>query len=384
MTCFVLAGGVGERLCPLTRTSPKPLLPFGGVYRLLDFTLSNVANSRLERAHVLSQYLKDDIGDYLRGYWEHARARPTRFIHQPPARGKRYRSTTDAVVQNIDLVRADSDLILVLSADHVYRMDYRKLLDYHVRHGGGVTVASVPVHLDRAGELGVISADAAGRVVGFAEKPREPQPSVARGDHALASMGIYVFNRGMFLQAVADLRDLTPELDFGKDLVPYLVGDPQVSTYRVANEEGDSFYWRDVGTLETYYESNMELLAGEPPFEMFDSAWPVRSCEYPSSGYGSLKPNSGPWVGSIVSSSCLLGACSIERSILAPGVTVEDGADVYRSILLSGARVGRGAAVRNAIVDAYGEIRAGDEIGYRSALAAWPPLSWRSSSSRSP
>jgi len=357
-SCFVLAGGVGDRLRPLTLTTPKPMLPFGGVHRLLDFTLSNVRNSGISRAYVLSQYLHEDIGRHLRMYWTTAEPEaPTVVLNQPPTSGKRYRGTADAVAQNLEsapLSSGASDPVLVLSADHVYQMDYRKLLLHHERTGAGVTVAAIPVPLNAASHFGVISADGSGRVLGFDEKPESPAALPGARNIALANMGVYVFNRWILGRALAELRERQPALDFGRHVLPWMAQREMAGVYRVS-EAGGGAYWKDVGTLCAYHESHMELVDGRLGFDTFDARWPVRSME------DRVVREAG---GSLIAASAVVGDARVERSVVGVGVVVEDGADVRDSVLLSGVRVGSGAAIRNAIVAAGGRIEARDSIGF--------------------
>ena len=346
---------------PLTLTVPKPLLQFGSVHRLLDFTLDNIVGSRVRQTYVLTQYLAESVGDYLRARQEPLRDSLTRVIHQPPVSGKRYRSTGDAVGQNLALASGDADLILILSADHIYRMDYRRLLADHVQRQADVTVGAVPVPRESATEFGVLSVDSTRTILDFAEKPESPEPIPGMDDRALASMGIYVFNRRCLALALADLSDRVPRPDFGKDLIPYLVARGKVSAYLATDGDGNPEYWRDVGTIESYYHANMDMLAGQPAPEPSDSHWILPPAK------ASREPAYGVRANSIIAASALLGDCSVEQSILSPGASVDDGADVFGSILLPGAHVGRGARVRNAIIDNYGEVSAGDEIGYSRA-----------------
>lgn len=354
---FVLAGGVGARLLPLTASSPKPLLPFGATHRLLDFTLSNVRHSGMRRAYVLSQHMNDAIGRYLRDRWTEAGSGGgTVFLNQPPTSGKRYRGTADAVAQNLREASggSGSELVLVLSADHVYRMDYRGLLSHHVRSGAGVTVSAVPVSLDLARSFGVISADASGRILGFLEKPEHPSALAGVAGHALVNMGVYVFSRWILSRAIAELREGEPAIDFGRHVLPWMVERDVAGVYREPAGR-DGVYWRDVGALDTYHASHMELLDDKVGFDIDDPDWPVRS------GEAVLTCRSRR---TRVAASALVGDAWVERSVVGPGVVVENGADVRESVLLPGARIGSGAALRGAVVAGMGRVAARDVIGF--------------------
>lgn len=354
---FVLAGGVGERLRPLTESSPKPLLPFGAAHRLLDFTLSNVRYSRMSRAYVLSQYMHEAIGRHLRDRWtEGAGPGGSVFLNQPPTSGKRYRGTADAVAQNLHDVPGSwrSDLVLVLSADHVYRMDYRGLLSHHQRSGAGVTVAAVPVDVDAARSFGVIASDASGRILDFVEKPEHPASVAGVTDCALVNMGIYVFNRWILDCALAELREREPAVDFGRHVLPWMVERDVAGVY-LEPAGKTSAYWRDVGTPDAYHATHMELLDDRIGFDIDDPDWLVR----PSDAVLTCCSRR-----TRVAASAAVGDAWVERSVIGPGVVVEDGADVRDSVLLPGARIAAGAALRSAVVCPGGCVAARDVIGF--------------------
>lgn len=364
-SCFILAGGSGDRLRPLTLAVPKPLLPFGAVHRLLDFTLSNVRNSGLSRAYVLSQYMHEDIGRHLGMYWRSpGPGRTARFLNQPPTSGKRYRGTADAVAHNMEFVASGPnglDPVLILSADHVYRMDYRKLLARHASSGAGATVAAIPVPRDAARQFGVISADGSGRILSFEEKPADPIPFPGRERMALANMGVYVFSGWILRRAFADLRYRTAALDFGRDVLPWMAARDLAQVYQ-AGEDENAAYWRDVGTLTAYHDCHMEWLDGRMGFDTCDAAWPMYA-----PGDRVVRASSGAWGGtgrSVAAASALVRDSRVERSVVGEDVVIEDGADVRNSVLLPGARIGQGAAVRNAIVAEGARVAAGDRVGF--------------------
>lgn len=361
VSCFVLAGGEGERLRPLTRTVPKPLVSFGAVHRLLDFTLSNVRNSGLRRAHVLSQYRNADIGRHIRLFWSDPDfGSATKILNQPPVSGKRYRGTADAVRQNLEYLPAgtgESDPVLVLSADHVYRMDYRKLIAHHRRTRGSATVAAIHVPVSAASHFGVITADRSGRIRSFDEKPESPQGQGDDPGGVLANMGVYVFERSLLRRAFADLERVESALDFGRHVLPWMVRRGLAGAWRVS-DSGDSGYWRDVGTLVAYHECQMELVDGQIGFDTLDARWPVQATEARI-----VQPHNR----SMIAASAAIGDAWVERSVVGSGVVIEDGADVRGSVLLEGARVGTGAAIRNLIVAGGARVQARDTIGFDSA-----------------
>lgn len=364
VACFVLAGGVGERLLPLTVSTPKPLLMFGGLWCLLDFTLSNVSNSGVPGAYILSQYRQNDIEAYLGARWTPTSRQPTAFLNQPPRGAGRYQGTAHAVARNLDCAEPETDLVLVLSADHVYRMDYRPMIERHRESHASVTVGVCPVAPEAARQFGVLSVGSGGRIVDFVEKPENP-PSAGPDGSVLANMGVYVFDRRVLARTLAVLGRLGGALDFGRDVLPYLVAGGDAEAYFAVSSSGAAGYWRDVGTPDAYHASNMDLL-GEDLFQRFvDSAWPIRLPVMTS--VGSAHPEAPPWRGSIVVSR-VTGDCRIERSVVGPGVTIEDGAQVYGSVLLPGAHIGRGAVVRNAIVDAGVTIAEGEAVGCSPAM----------------
>lgn len=354
--CLILAGGLGERLQPLTLTTPKPLLRFAAVHTLIDFTLANVIHSGIPNAYVLSQYRRAQVGRHLRNYVSASPA--TTILNQPPVSGKHYRGTADAVAQNLGLIESESDLALILSADHVYRMDYRKLIDYAERRAFGVTVACVPVPAGEARRYGIVTVDPRGSILEFREKP-DGFASPFPGPQARASMGVYVFRKEILRYALGELSTCAG-LDIGRHLLPLLTRLGLAGAYDVAEEEQLTF-WRDVGTLAGYHHAHMELLsAPRLAEEVLDSSW--------LSGCGEVSlhfrcDETSPVSDSIVASSAFLGECRLRRSVIAPHVVIEDGADLEECVVLPGARVSRSARMRRVILDAGVRVGAGDCLG---------------------
>ena len=363
---FILAGGEGRRLSPLTKYRPKPLVPFGGCYRIVDFTLSNCLNSALKRVHVLTQHASESIGTYLRKGWGRAGGSNGEFVlHTPAISGKRYAGTADAVLQNFHLMEQyQCEFALVLSADHIYTMDYRDLLNFHVASGAEVTIATVDRPKECSTDVGVLEVENGDRVIGFEEKPRHPRTGPKSNGMISASMGIYVFNRDVLWAALTGGRRI---IDFANDLIPELIGSREVRAYRHEDWTGKTpLYWRDVGTPEAYYASSMDLLAYDPSIDPQNADWPVRSGDraQPGTRSGFSAVGSGLEVNSIIPDGANIGPTSVYHSVLFPSVVLKPGAIVRHSVLMPGVVIGRGASVRRAIIDANVVIDAGDDIGY--------------------
>jgi glucose-1-phosphate adenylyltransferase len=364
---FVLAGGEGRRLSPLTRYRPKPLVPFGGCYRIVDFTLSNCLNSGLQRVYVLTQHESESVGAYLRKGWSRVRLDRREFVFpSPPANGERYAGTADAVLQNLILMEQHHcEFALILSADHVYGMDYRGLLNFHAASLAEATIATVDHPWESSTETGVLDVDDHNCVVGFREKPQHPGATSKREGMVSASMGVYVFNRDVLLDA---LTSGGRTIDFASDLIPGLIGSCDVRAYRHEDriKKQMPLYWRDVGTPEAYYASSMDLLASDSPIDPYDSGWPIRSAyRTPLDGQSALSEvRRDPEINSIIPNGVSIGRASVYRSVLFPGVVLEAGADVRHSVLMPGVVIRRGAVVRRAIIDANVVVDADDDIGY--------------------
>lgn len=364
VSCFVLAGGEGARLRPLTFAEPKPLLPFGAVHRLLDLTLCNIRNSGLSCAWVLSQYRHEDLGRHLADHWR-PQGGSTLFLDRAPACGTRYRGTADAVAQSLDFLSLgprETDPVLVLSADHVYRMDYREILRHHAESGAGATVGAIPVPLAEARQLGVISADDGGRIRLFEEKPEAPAPVPGAKSLALANMGIYVFNRWILRRVLTELRDKFAALDFGRHVLPWMAARGMAGVFE-AGRQSSPAYWKDVGTLDAYHQAHMDLLDGHLGFDTFDQSWPVPALE-PRVMIRGPRRRAGDTGQSVVAASATLGDVFLERSVVGSRAVIEDGATVQNTVVLPGAHVGPRARLRNVIVAREGVVASGDQIGF--------------------
>ncbi len=360
---FVLAGGRGTRLGPLTDHEAKPAVPFGSRFRIIDFTLANSVNSGLRRIAVLTQYKAQSLLRHLQRHWS-IDGRCGDFIETVPAQQRVgegwYAGTADAVLQNLDLVeRERPDFVLVLGGDHVYRMDYTKLLADHLASAAEVTVACLEVPLEDASSFGVAEIDAARRVVGWQEKPPSPRPMPGSSRHALASMGIYVFNAATLARCLtADARHPDSTHDFGFDVIPALVRQGvAVHAHSFADScvraPGQAPYWRDVGTLDAYWQAHIELTDGMPGCDPLDRAWPI-----PAPGDGALpsrfvsneRGHHSALTQSLIGNACTIGAATIRRSVVFSDVDIGHGAHVDESVLLPGAQIGAAVTLRRVIV----------------------------------
>jgi glucose-1-phosphate adenylyltransferase len=360
---FVLAGGQGKRLSPFTSGRAKPLVSFGGVFRIIDFTLSNCINSGLERAYLLTQYKSDSFRQYFE-----ASSWTSDFICLPSRVSSGYRGTADSVYQNLDMIRhAKADYVLVLAADHIYKMDYRKLIRFHESHGGGATIAAVqpPRH---ATELGILQVDERGQVLHFEEKPEQFRKQSSDSAAILANMGVYVFNASTLRQALLlNAGNFGGSHEFGRDVFPELVRAVPVFAYDFSNSNALGSYWRDVGTIDSYHRSHMELLLRASLFDPYgDSCWPTYAGGKEVSFRNVTKDSS--WViDSIVSPDAQVAGATILQSVISPSVYVAPTAQVQGCVLMRGVRVGRDARIRHAIVDEGVVIPDGERIGCDTA-----------------
>jgi glucose-1-phosphate adenylyltransferase len=360
---FILAGGEGRRLGPLTRYRPKPLLPFGGSFRIVDFTLSNCFNSGLQQIYVLTQYENESIHSYLRRWSPAAERRPHFILPNPPSRGKRYRGTADAILQNLPLMESGNyEFVVILSASHIYRMDYRELVRFHVARAAEVTIAGVYYPATAAADAQLLEVDDEDRVIGVERRCHVAQTR-SYSHMTLANLSVYVFNRETILKALYTNGYRPPDLD--NDVIPNLIGSFRVHAYRHENRLREPLYWRDVGTLDSYYASNMDLLARVPLFDPYSDHWPVRSAE--TSTVAMVTQTATPrsaFSNCIVSHGTDVACASVQNSIISSGVVLENGVTVQDSILMPGVTIGQGSSVRRAIIDSNVRVAAGDRIGY--------------------
>jgi len=373
---LVLAGGRGSRLEELTHWRSKPAVPFGGKYRIIDFTLSNCVNSGVRRVGVATQYKSQSLIRHLQRGWSFLDGRIGEHIDILPAQQQVeeawYRGTADAVYQNLNVLRRDGgELVLVLSGDHVYKMDYGKLLDEHVARGADATAVCVEVPLAEAHAFGVMSVDASGRIDAFEEKPARPRPMPGSADRVLASMGVYAFNAPfLYEQLIRDAAEPGSSHDFGKDLIPHVVSRYRVFAHRFADSCVDmprgEPYWRDVGTLDAYWEANMELAKVTPDLNLYDRDWPVWTYQEqlpPAKFVFDDEGRRGMAVDSMVSGGCIVSGATVRRSVLFSNVRVQAGALLEDCVVLPDVVVGEGVRLRRAIVDRYCQLPAFLEAG---------------------
>ena len=367
---LILAGGRGERLYPLTVSRSKPAVPFGGIFRIVDFTLSNCLNSGLSRASLLTQYKHEDLQSYIERSWNELWTEMTRepLACLPPSGGNRYRGTADAVFQNIGAFQNDGpEFVLILSGDHVYQMDYRSLLRSHAETDADLTIATVEHRLTDAAHFGVVEVDTESRVIGFQEKPPIPRPIPSRPAAALISMGVYVFKTQVLAQALVDQCDRQKGFDFGRHIIPSLIGSADIRAYDFRNDVTYSpGYWRDIGTLDSYYETSMDLVRPEKPFDPYaNDDWPSYPAHYQSSPHvGSLDGCASPGLHSQQFMARLPTNRPVTRSILSPSVRTEEGCLIESSVLMEDVWVGKDARIRHAIIEAGVHIPAGFQIGF--------------------
>jgi glucose-1-phosphate adenylyltransferase len=378
---MVLAGGQGERLYPLTKERSKPAVPFGGSYRVIDFTLSNCLNSDLRRIFVLTQYKSHSLDRHLKLGWDVFTAYLDEYLYTVPPQlrmGERwYLGTADAIYQNINLLEDERpQRVLILSGDHIYKMDYSEMIAFHMERKAQVTVAVVETATSQASQFGVLQVDASDKVIGFEEKPESPKPVPGRDDIALINMGVYVFDTETLVRAVIeDAKKPGTRHDFGRNIIPALVPQGNTHAFRFVDENRKEVkYWRDIGTLDSYYEASMDLVSVAPIFNLYDPSWPIRTSvgQHPpakmvfaqSEAEGGRR---GEALDSLVSPGVIVSGGRVLRSILSPLVRVNSYSHVEDSILMDGVEIGRRARVRRAIIDKRVVVPAGFSIGFDAA-----------------
>jgi glucose-1-phosphate adenylyltransferase len=376
---ILLAGGKGTRLEPLTRDRAKPAVPFGGLYRIIDFTLSNCINSGLRRVLVLTQYKARSLDRHITAGWSFLPRELDEYIEVLPPQQRIdenwYKGTADAIYQNIYTIeKTHPGYILVLAGDHVYKMDYGDMIRSHIERGAELTIGCIPAPLREGRHFGIMHVDEDERVVGFLEKPQDPPPMPGHPDLCLASMGIYVFTaRPMYEWLCQDATRVDSNHDFGKDIVPRMIGATDVFAYRFRdkNNKADS-YWRDVGTLDAYYQANMDLIGVDPELNLYDRVWPIRTNQpqLPPPKFVFSDPGPagsvrrGEALDSVVCQGCIVSGGQVRHSILAANVRVNSYAVVEDSILFEGVDVGRYCRIRRAIIDKDVKIPANTVIGH--------------------
>ncbi len=371
---ILLAGGQGERLWPLTRDRAKPAVSFGGTYRIIDITLSNCINSDLRRVFVLTQYKALSLNRHIRRGWTSLLGLGEFIEVLPPqmrVSANWYLGTADAVYQNIYSIGSErSNYAIVLSGDHIYKMNYQKMLQQHVDAGADVTVATLEVDpAEAAQRFGVMETDRDWRILRFEEKPANPARSRTNPEKVNASMGIYIFNTNLLIPVlIADSEDPNSSHDFGRDILPKMIAKYRVYAYNFVDENRQGpQYWRDVGTLDAYYEANMDLVSVSPIFNLYDKDWVLRTWQqqYPAAKFVFNDPTRrGEAIDSIVSGGCIVSGGHVERSVLGYDVRVNSYSDVKDSIIYNHVIVGRHSRIRNAIIDRHVNLPEHTEIGY--------------------
>jgi len=371
---IVLAGGAGERLYPLTKDRAKPAVYFGGPYRIIDFSLSNCINSGLRRIFIATQYKSLSLNRHIRMGWSIVSEELGEFVEiLPPQKrvGEQwYQGTADAVFQNLySIIREESRHVIVLSGDHVYKMDYSRMLRFHLESGAKATLAVIEVPRGEASRFGILQVDERQRVIGFQEKPQQPATLPGSSDLALASMGVYIFDTDVLVRALESDAVQQTTHDFGKDIIPALISQDPVYAYSFYDEnKKSSKYWRDIGTLDAYFEANMDLCQVNPEFNLYDPEWPLRTHQPQSPPakfvFAEAGSRCGQALDSVISPGCIVSGSTIYGSVLCPNVRVHSFCSIDQCILMPGVRVGRHARIRHAIVDRDVLIPRGAVIGY--------------------
>ena len=376
---IVLAGGKGTRLYPLTKERAKPAVPFGGKYRIVDFVLSNLVNSQIYSIYVLVQWRSQSLIEHLKDGWQFGRILHDHFIVPVPAQMRLgeswYQGTADAIFQNLNLIDDfKPDLVAVFGADHIYRMDIAQMIEFHMERKSSVTVATLPVMLEESDQFGILEVDSGLRVFGFDEKPKITKAMPGAPGKCLASMGNYLFDPQVLRAAlIEDSQARESQHDFGRDLIPALIDRVPVYAYNFLTNRirGDSeenlSYWRDVGTIDAYYEANMDLRDARPHLNLYNSSWPLRTAYYnqPAAKFVFNEDSRrGQALHSVISEGCIISGGSIRNSVLGRSVFVHSYSEIDDSVIMDYCDIGRGARIRRAIIDKNVHIADGDVIGY--------------------
>ncbi len=369
---FILAGGQGERLYPLTRDRSKPAVPFGGVYRIIDFPLSNCLNSDLKKIIVLTQYKSLSLERHISTAWNLFHRELGSFIDVVPPQQRItadwYQGTADAIFQNIYIIEMEKpEYVLILSGDHIYKMDYNKMIDFHVQNDADMTIAAIETPREDAKRFGVLEVDTSQRVIGFAEKPDNPKSIPGKDDLSFISMGIYIFKTERLVQYLSQDHKMEGSNDFGKDIIPRIYQTDRVFTYDYVEHEGERAYWMDIGTIKSYFESNMDLVSPQPKLNLYDREWIIRTNMEqfpPAKTLFDMDDRRGTATNSLISNGAIISGGKVCRSIISPGVKINSYTDIQDSIIMHGASVGRHTRIKNTIVDKRIKIPEGEVIGY--------------------
>jgi glucose-1-phosphate adenylyltransferase len=372
----LLAGGAGERLFPLTRDRAKPAVPFGGHYRIIDITLSNCINSGLRKVFILTQYKALSLNRHIREGWTGIVAQELgEFVELMPPMQRTgsnwYMGTADAVYQNIYSIGSEQPkYIMILGGDHIYKMDYSRMLEYHKEQHAEVTLATLPISPDEVKQFGIVDVGPQGEVLGFQEKPASTKIRSHTNPNAVdASMGVYIFNTEILLKAlIADAENPASKHDFGHDILPNMLGQRKMMAYSFVDEnKQQALYWRDVGTLDAYYDANMDLCSVSPVFNLYDKSWPIRTRvrQYPPAKFVFGEPGrSGMAVNSVITAGVIISGAVVSNSVLSQDVRVNSYSNVDASIIFSHVNIGRHCRIRRAIIDRDVHIPEGTVIGY--------------------
>ena len=375
---FIMAGGKGERLYPLTKDRAKPAVPFGGIYRIIDFTLSNCINSSLRKIHVLTQYKSYSLTRHISTGWNVLNGELGEYIDAIPAQQRVddhwYKGTADSIYQNIYAIEDEKPkYVLILAGDHVYKMDYREMLDFHKENQADLTISVIEVPKEKAAEFGVCEVDKYLKVKNIIEKPKKQVENISAGKSVYASMGIYIFNTDVLEKVLEkDARDEKSSHDFAKNIIPLMLSSSRVYAFNFKNKDTDQpKYWKDVGSIDAYFEANMDLIQIVPPMNLYDKTWPFRTYQ------GQYGPTKSVWaeedinrigtaLNSIISNGCIISGGKVKSSILSPDVRINSFSEVSDSILMEGVDIGRYAKVKRAIIDKNVKVPQKMEIGYNS------------------
>ncbi len=375
---MIMAGGKGTRLYPLTKERAKPAVPFGGKYRIIDFVLTNFVNSGIYSIYVLTQFKAQSLMEHMRDGWRFGSLLKDQFVTIVPAQmrtgGEWYKGTADAIYQNINLIeRFSPDIVAIFGADHIYRMDIRQMINFHVENNAHASVSALPIPVSEASEFGVIQVDKDLRVKGFQEKPEKPAPMPEDKKKSLISMGNYLFNTDFLLPLLKEDAEKETDHDFGKTILPSIYKSSRVFAYDFMQnnipgmDEKERGYWKDVGSIGAYFEASMDLKKIDSTFNLYNSKWPIKTASYgapPAKFCYDAKGKRGSVLNSVVAEGCIIRGAKVQDSVLGRNVHIQSNANVINSILMEGVEIGEGCKINMAIIDKGVKIPPGTEIGY--------------------
>jgi len=373
---LILAGGVGNRLYPLTKQRAKPAVPFGGIYRLIDFTLSNCINSNIRKICIIPQYKSLSLDRHIRLGWNVFSSDLGEYIislHPQQRIGEQwYRGTADAIYQNIYFLESENpNHLFILSGDHIYKMNYNKMLTAHIEKDADLTVATVPFERKKASQFGIVEVGDDYRIIGFQEKPAEPKAFLSDENFSLVSMGVYLFKTSILYEVLHNDAWRETEHDFGKNIVPKMIPDYKVFSFIFNDRENNQIkYWRDVGTIDSYWEANMDLVSVQPTFNLYDKEWPIRTYQgqYPPAKLvfsgDSTEIKTGLAQDSIISSGCIISGSRVYKSVLSPNVHIHRNSEIEESVIMDGVDVGRNCRIKRAIIDKEVKVPEGTVMGF--------------------